>query len=208
MPVIFGQPLCETLPVPAPPGVWRPLPSPHCAPALRGSQRSVSSSWASASAGVMSRTTAAARTTVRRMGASLTGRAPAENPLRSKFQQWTLRRPRAVRGVAGLERLERGVVDRLDRDVAEQLDPGELRPVFVVAVDRQRRAGMVAQPGDAGRRPAFGLVVDGAHHELADERERDRLDPRLAVLVEQPEMADQDLVEQRGGPGLKCPRAR
>ena len=151
MPVIFGQPLCETLPVPPPPGVWRPLPSPHCSPDLRGSQRSASSSWASASAGV-SRRMAAARATVRRMSASLTAGAPAENPHWSKVQQRSIRRLVAIVRVAGLERAAAtSSSTRPDRDVAEQLHPREPGPVGVVAVDRERRARVGRAAARCGR---------------------------------------------------------
>jgi hypothetical protein len=47
-------------------------------------------------------------------------------------------------------------------DVAEQLNPGQCRPVLVVAIDRERGARSLAQPAQAREfgPVAFGLVVN------------------------------------------------
>ena len=76
-------------------------------------------------------------------------------------------------------------------DPAEQLHPGELRPVVVVDVDAERRLRVAAQPADSGGLGGpLRLAVDRAPDRALGEREGDRQHPRPVVVVEEGEPRD------------------
>ena len=123
--------------------------------------------------------------------------APAEDAERCEHDERSGRRRRVGR-VAVLERLRvRSASRSRIVAVAEHLHPRELRPVVVVAVDRDGRAGVAPQPRDAGPACALGLVVDRADERRTDPRERDRLHARIArPRRARPRCATSALIEQ------------
>src|SRR3954467_12828482 len=151
MPVIAGQPLCETLS--PPPAARLPPPSWHFSFAFSCPQRSCCAEAVPAAM-------PAPRTT--RMTASLRMRASLASPphgvqgfqTNGRALRWAL----AVLRIAADQRRGNLVAHRR---VSHHLDPREPAPVIVVAVDGQRARGVGAQPGDPRGHAALGLVVDG-----------------------------------------------
>src|SRR3954451_8965602 len=165
MPVIAGQPACETFS--PPPGALAPLPSWHFSFAFSCPQRSCCADAVPAAmpARRMARVTACLR-----MRASLA--SPPHRVERIQTNGGALWRGLAVLRVALDQRRGNFVTDRR---VSNQLDPRELAPVVVVAVDGQRAGGVRPQPRDARGNAALALVVDSREDRFPDQRERDRL---------------------------------
>src|SRR5579884_1947675 len=94
----------------------------------------------------------------------VSGCAPPDRARDGQAQDRTGRRVRAILRVAVQKSAEhrpgRWAVE--DSNLADELDPPQLRPVVVVAVDRERGMGVLAEPPDTRGFPVgpLGLVVN------------------------------------------------
>src|SRR5262249_19351728 len=150
------------------------------------------------------RTDLAVRHAARRPSVACPRCPPANGPRGRESQKRPRRGIAPVLGIApekGVENRTRGrAIENCNR--ADELDPAELGPVLVVAVNSQCRRRALPKPANTGQLAArsLWLVVDGRPRRGAVDRIGHRPDPRWAAAVDYAKMTDALLLEKRMRP--------